>query len=923
MSFTNPAWLWALPAALLPVLLHLLSRRAARRVPFSDLALARSVRSSLLPRSRLREALLLASRCGLLAALLLAAAGPVRRGAAAGEEGADTVLLLDASASMRARDGAQTRFEASRAAGVRLLARLGAGDRSAVIVFSDRLEAAPPSWQSPSESAAVLRRAKPTWRGTDAAPALAAAAELLSRSPAGRRRAVVLLGDGAAHMLPGAAPRPADGTALLGLAWPPLANASVSGVSPARGSGARSPALEARVFSRGTRPVPLDLWAGSRRAATASVAPPEGGEARVELALPPAEDENAPAWAGRVCARPDALTADDDFWFSVRLRAAPRVLVLHGDPEFFRGGRGGWFLREAFGGAKGTLVGREADFLEAARWEEADWGRYGAVLLAGARRLPPGLSARLESFAARGAGVWLSPGAGASSQDLAALSWSPVRFGPLDETPARGLRPAGAAAKALEGFELGAAAVDRRFELELGPGASVLVADGSGRPLLAAAPLGRGRVVVGAAPFDIEWSNLGAKPFFAALVEAALDAALPPAAGGEGAFSARVGENLVRTWREDEPAPARAWVRAPDGRRSSVEVRGRRAAYGVVEEPGLYEFAPEGGGPALVFAVNMDRSRGESDLQPHPAPPWAPYPLDGLETGFIAEVYGKDRKEWALAAAAACLGLEMLLALPLAAWRTPRPLKRAAFTATAAAALLLLSGVAARAQQGDRFIWTQWKHGEDWDPYPDSADELMSWLGQITSVRTAAGRRAISLEDPALFSSPFLFLAGRSAPPELTDEQLRRLRQFLSGGGFLWLEDSGGGPPGGFDRWVRRLLPRLLPEAELKPVPADHVLYRSFFLLRGPSGRARAGAAAEGVLWDGRLAVLYTRDDVMGALAKDALGRPLKAVTPGGEPQREQARRTALNIVLYALTGSYKADAVHQQTILEKLGAAP
>ncbi len=122
---------------------------------------------------------------------------------------------------------------------------------------------------------------------------------------------------------------------------------------------------------------------------------------------------------------------------------------------------------------------------------------------------------------------------------------------------------------------------------------------------------------------------------------------------------------------------------------------------------------------------------------------------------------------------------------------------------------------------------------------------------------------------------------------------------------------------------MRRLLPRLLPEAELKKLPGDHVLYRTFFLLRGPSGRVRASGASEGVDWDGRLAVLYTRDDVMGALAKDALGRPLKTVTPGGEPQREQARRTALNIVMYALTGSYKSDAVHQRAILDKLGAAP
>ncbi|MDX6770027.1 MAG: DUF4159 domain-containing protein, partial [Elusimicrobiota bacterium] len=659
--------------------------------------------------------------------------------------------------------------------------------------------------------------------------------------------------------------------------------------------------------------------------AAARAAPPEGGEARVELALPPAADPAAPSWSGRVSARPDAFSGDDDFWFSLRHRAAPRVLVLHGDPEFFRAGRGGWFLREAFGGARSTLVGREADFLDSARWEEADWRRYGAVLLADARRLPYGLPARLGAFAAAGGGVWLVPGAKASPADLAALSWAPARFGAPRDAAEKGLRPDGAFAAALAGFDPSGAAVDRLFELTPSPGARTVVSDGAGRPLVVAAGHGRGRVVVSALPFDIEWSNLAAKPFFAAFVEAGLSEALAPAAAADGVFSARVGEPLLWAWGEDEAAPGRVWARGPDGRRTAVEVRGRRAVFTATEEPGLYELAAEGGGARRVFAVNLDRSRGESDLTPHPDPPWTAYGPDALADGFVAQVYGQDRKGWALGAAGLLLALEMLLALPLAAYarRPARPSPGKAAAVAGLLALLTAAAGVASAQQGDRFVWTQWRHGAEWDPYPDAADELTTWLGQITSVRASTKRRTVTLSDPALFSSTFLYLSGRGAPPDLTDEELRRLRQFLSGGGFLWLEDAGGGPPGGFDRWTRRQLSRLLPEGELKVLPADHVLYRTFFLLRGPSGRVRVAGSAEGVEWDGRLAVLYTRDDVMGALAKDALGRPLKAVTPGGEAQREQARRTALNIVMYALTGSYKADAVHQRAILDKLGAAP
>ena len=40
---------------------------------------------------------------------------------------------------------------------------------------------------------------------------------------------------------------------------------------------------------------------------------------------------------------------------------------------------------------------------------------------------------------------------------------------------------------------------------------------------------------------------------------------------------------------------------------------------------------------------------------------------------------------------------------------------------------------------------------------------------------------------------------------------------------------------------------------------------------------------------------------------------------PGGEPQREMAIRFGVNLVMYALTGNYKADQVHVDAILQRL----
>ena len=54
-----------------------------------------------------------------------------------------------------------------------------------------------------------------------------------------------------------------------------------------------------------------------------------------------------------------------------------------------------------------------------------------------------------------------------------------------------------------------------------------------------------------------------------------------------------------------------------------------------------------------------------------------------------------------------------------------------------------------------------------------------------------------------------------------------------------------------------------------------------------------------------------------------AVGRRGEALYPvvGNDPrQREMALRGGVNIVMYALTGNYKADQVHVPALLERLG---
>ena len=506
-----------------------------------------------------------------------------------------------------------------------------------------------------------------------------------------------------------------------------------------------------------------------------------------------------------------------------------------------------------------------------------------------------------------GGGLWVLPGSRAPPAAFAPLSsWLPAEVGPPGPANgAFGLKPEAGSpqARVWAEFELQRVAVARYHLLAPRPGARVIFRSGGGDPLLVCGAHSRGRVCVWASALDTSWSNLAVKPVFAAWVPAIFDLVAPQGADLP-STAVTVGEPIVRVWGPGEAAPARVFVRGPDGRSSAVWLKDRRLEYPATSLPGLYEVSEEGSGRSGVYAVNLDRSGGESDLAPATSPPWTTIDGDQAGTELWRRLYGRDARAAAVAAAAGLLLLEMLLALPKAA---------------PAALFILLLAAPVSAQQGDRFVWTQLKLGPTWDPYPGAGPEVLELFGTVTSVLTSKERRVITLKDRALFSSPLVLLAGREAPPPLDEESARELRSYLTGGGMLWIEDTGAAASSSFDRWVRRTLASVLPEVELQALPADHVVFRTFFLLRAPAGRVMVRASLEGVSWGGRTAVLYSRNDLLGPWVKDALGRPLFPCTPGGEGQRHNARKLTLNVLMYSLTGSYKADAVHQPFLLQKM----
>ncbi|MEL6289212.1 MAG: DUF4159 domain-containing protein [Pseudomonadota bacterium] len=227
----------------------------------------------------------------------------------------------------------------------------------------------------------------------------------------------------------------------------------------------------------------------------------------------------------------------------------------------------------------------------------------------------------------------------------------------------------------------------------------------------------------------------------------------------------------------------------------------------------------------------------------------------------------------------------------------------------------------------------------------DAAVDDVSRQG-LSGLRTVLARRtAVEAGEPVgvdperdeLAFFPILYWPVTNDAEALSGTVLAKVDAYMKTGGMVIFDtrDQGNAfASGGAETPLQRLI-GTLDVPRLEPVPANHVLTKSFYLLDDFPGRwsggdtwVEAGSVAapgeatsrEAQQSDGVTSIIVTSHDLAAAWAVDDGGRPLFAVVPGGTLQREMAYRTGVNIVMYALTGNYKADQVHVPDLLRRLG---
>jgi hypothetical protein len=453
-----------------------------------------------------------------------------------------------------------------------------------------------------------------------------------------------------------------------------------------------------------------------------------------------------------------------------------------------------------------------------------------------------------------------------------------------------------------------------------------------GTPLVTADRRGKGLIVLFHVTADTTWSNLPLSGLFVDMLRriVALAAQSAPEAdknGAKGVAPARPPKSVLDGYGALGAPPASAQPIAAD-------FSGPADA---AHPPGFY-----GTGEALT-AVNT--------LKPDETLKLADYAGLAVKTNAFAVAAPLDLRLWLLTAAFIGLLIDALASLWIGGalfWRRAGP------AGAAILALVLIIAPAPRPvfaadqppiseRDKEAALSTHLAYVVTGDAAVDDASRLgLLTLSRILSQRTSLSPGEPVGLDPAkdeLAFYPLIYWPIVATLPQPPTAAVTRIAAYMKGGGTVLFDtrDALAARPGGPETpeaaWLRKLLAGV-DVPELEPVPRDHVVTKSFYLIDGFVGRTTVGqtwiealpppdpndtqvrAARAG---DSVSPIVITSNDLAAAWAADEDGQPLYPLFPGGPRQRELALRGGVNLVMYTLTGNYKADQVHARDILDRL----
>ncbi|MBI4063018.1 MAG: DUF4159 domain-containing protein [Elusimicrobia bacterium] len=216
---------------------------------------------------------------------------------------------------------------------------------------------------------------------------------------------------------------------------------------------------------------------------------------------------------------------------------------------------------------------------------------------------------------------------------------------------------------------------------------------------------------------------------------------------------------------------------------------------------------------------------------------------------------------------------------------------------------------------------------EDHDPYPTVWRDLGRLLEQATSIETdPLVKEIISPTPRELAAHALIFWVTSPNFRSWSAAERQALKNWVRlGGGMIvvtgaeGIKSAANANDDQLDAKVRREIEAIFEGSSLEVVASTHAVFRSFYLVNQAGGVLIKNRSLVGIKTGERYGLVYSRNDLLGTLLRDQAGVYLFGCYPGGETQRKESVKLLVNIVVYALTGTYKQDVIHLPFIEQKL----
>lgn len=406
LNFLNTTILFAAAAALIPLVIHLFSRRKVRIVEFSSLKHLKAMQRRQVRRLKVRQLLLLLLRMLIILAAVLAFARPTSEGGAVGAHASvSAVILFDNSASMNQYVTDGNLFELARRKTGDLLDGFGESDQVALIPLADddqsreRIE-----FVSAATAAEYLSRLPVSYLPADFSAGLDKAAALLGRA-INLNKEVYIVTDRQRHNLPDSAYLAASEAVVYLLDLPVGSTENVGLTEVDLGGQLVLPGHDftvtagVRNFGAEDRDdIIASLFVDGRRVSQTALDVKAGDETTVRFAhaVP-----STGFHAGRIELSDDRYIEDNQYFFSFHIPEQFNLLIVNGDQT-------GELLRLALSPAAGINQYWSVKMATPQQLEGVNLYDYDVVMLAGAPVLEETYFQRLRQFVDRGRSLFVT-----------------------------------------------------------------------------------------------------------------------------------------------------------------------------------------------------------------------------------------------------------------------------------------------------------------------------------------------------------------------------------------------------------------------------------------------------------------------------------------------------------------------------------